>query len=244
MRVKLLIRTVHTYYSHRATLIIMKRNSAETTSNSSTPHAKLKANSSSQIFAIARMERGAGSGRANKLRVGVSSKVNFSKLTSKEQLQRFQNQEQEIRQLRRRLGKLLLARGKHAASDLQRAVDRVKHHKYELDDQRLLVENLVKGIAGKTIAPNTLAYNQICTILREALKLSPLEAKHSIKLDSAEVPISLLEYEVYSKLPCTPAVLHTFLGKERERAENIGQLLRVLNVEAFARTMSLEVEEV
>eukprot|EP00826_Nyctotherus_ovalis_P055903 TRINITY_DN7478_c0_g1_i12.p1 TRINITY_DN7478_c0_g1~~TRINITY_DN7478_c0_g1_i12.p1 ORF type:complete len:223 (-),score=56.35 TRINITY_DN7478_c0_g1_i12:111-779(-) len=221
----------------------MKRNSAETTSNSSTPHAELKTKSPNQIFTIVRIERGAESGRVNKLRVGVSSKVNFSKLTSKEQLQRFRNQEQEIQQLRRRLGKLMLSKGKHVASDLRRAIDRVKYHKYELADQKLLIENVIKGITRKAIVPNTLAYNQICTILREALKLSPLEAKHSIKLDSVEVPISLLEYEVYSKLPCTPAVFHAFLGKELECTENIGQLLRTLNVEAFAKTMNLEMEK-
>jgi len=216
----------------------MKRNSPEST------FSKTKPDSSdqplNQIFSIARIEKGMELSESDKLRVGVSSKVNFSKLTAKEQLQRFQNQAQEIQRLRRRLSKLMLSKGKHETTDLQKALDRVKVHKYELDDQKFLIENFVKGITEGTIIPNTLPYNQICTILREVLKIGNNESKYTIKLEEIEVGISALEYEVYSKLPCTPAVLHTLLGKEQERPENLGELLRILNLQAFAKTISAE----
>lgn len=220
----------------------MKGNSTETTTF--TNLAKCKAETSdqslNQIFTIARIEKGMELPESDKLRVGVSSKVNFSKLTSKEQLQRFQNQAQEIQRLRRRLSKLMLAKGKHEITDVQKAIDKVKAYKYELDDQRFLVENIVKGIIERTIAPNTLAYNQICTILREALHISPQETKYTIKLGETELPISILEYEVYTKLPCTPAVLHTLLGKQQEQPDNLGELLRVLNLQAFALALNSE----
>eukprot|EP00826_Nyctotherus_ovalis_P001212 TRINITY_DN10164_c0_g6_i1.p1 TRINITY_DN10164_c0_g6~~TRINITY_DN10164_c0_g6_i1.p1 ORF type:complete len:229 (-),score=70.05 TRINITY_DN10164_c0_g6_i1:170-856(-) len=222
----------------------MKRNSAETTSSTITSFPKSKPEAIdqtfSQIFTIARIEKGVKMSESDRLRVGVSSKVNFSKLTPKEQLLRFQNQAEEIQKLRRRLSKLMLSKGKHEATDLQRAVDRVKAHKYELDDQKSLIENIVRGINQGSIAPNSLAYNQICTILREALHITPVEAKYRIKLGEAEVPVSMLEYETYSKLPCTPAVLRTLLGKEQERPENLGELLRVLNLQAFAKTVNAE----
>ena len=177
---------------------------------------------------------------ASRLRVGVSSKVNFSKLSPKEQLQRFRNQAQEIKELRHRLSKKMLMKSKKQVSDIQKAIDKVKSQNYELDDQKFLVENLVKGICKGVIVPNTLAYNQICTILREVLSTTVREAKYNIKLDRIEVPISQLEYETYSKLPFTPGALQTFIGKEQTHIECSGELLRKLNLQAFAKAMSIE----
>ena len=169
-----------------------------------------------------------------KIRVGVSSKVNFSKLTQKEQHLRFLNQAEEIRMLRKKLRKYTGSRGKKEDSMLQSAINKLKPVKFELEDQKLLVENLIKAINTGKLVPNTLAYNQICTILRVALGQPCPEAKYTIKLPEGTIPISKVEYEEYMKLPCTPGVLRSLIGKEQCGTEDPNELLRALHIQIFS----------
>ena len=98
--------------------------------------------SSDHIFNIARVEKASTAGtvtepklgdqspdllgiQCEQVRVGVSSKVNFSKLTPTEQRLRFINQAQEIKRLRRKLRKYSGQKGKREDSLLQRAIDKV-----------------------------------------------------------------------------------------------------------------------
>ncbi len=208
-------------------------------------------NSSDQIFSIARIDRNGTVGsmteikpgdqspdlinlRCEKVRVGVSSKVNFSKLTPNEQRLRFLNQAEEIRHLRKKLHKYSAAKGKKEDSALQKAMERVKSAKCELEDQRLLVENLLKAINTGKLVPNTLAYNQICTILRDVLPVPCPQSAFALKLPEKSIPISKVEYDEYSKLPCTPAVLRALVGREQQSAEDPSELLRALHIQVFA----------
>jgi hypothetical protein len=168
-----------------------------------------------------------------KVRVGVSSKVNFSKLTPKEQRLRFLNQAEEINKLRKKFKKYSSNKGKKEDSMMQTAIDKLKVAKYELEDQKHLVENLIKAINTGKLVPNTLAYNQICTILRTVLSLPCPEAKYTIKLPEGTLAISKVEYEEYMKLPCTPAVLRTLIGKEQLEREDPNELLRALHIQIF-----------
>ena len=225
----------------------MKRNSAETSipASSNKGRAESADQCFGQIFSIARVEKcstGDLSGTtpsdskgidSDRLRVGVSSKVNFSKLTSKEQLQRFQNQAHEIKRLRKKLTKCMNSKGKKESTELQRAVERIKVTRHELEDQGYLIENVVKAINTGKILPNTLPYNQICTILRGLLSIQCPQSKCNIKLPEATIPISTLEYEEYSKLPCTPGVLRSLIGKEQKGVEDLSELLRTLHLQAF-----------
>ena len=218
----------------------MKRNSAEASTSSIISFTKCKIESSDQsfgqVFTIAKINNDSEH-LSDKLRVGVSSKVNFSKLTSKEQLQRFQNQAQEIRKLRRKLSKVMHCEEDNETCERQKTIEHIKSFKYELDDQKFLLENLVKGISERTICPGTLAYNQICTILRDALQIKPKNPKYTIKLGESDVAISTLEYKEYSKLPCTPGVLQVFTGREQMKQENYSELLRALNIQEYNRVM-------
>lgn len=204
-----------------------------------------------QIFSIARIDRSSTAGsltelkqgdqspelgtiRCEKVRVGVSSKVNFSKLTPGEQRLRFVNQAEEIRHLRKKLRKYSAGKGKKEDSTLQRAVDRVRAARFELEDQKLLVENLLKAINTGKLAPNTLPYDQICTILRDVLSLPCPVSPYAIKLPEKSVAISKTEYDAYAKLPCTPTVLRALLGREQTAVEDPSELLRALHIQVFA----------
>ncbi len=203
----------------------------------------------SQVFSIARIDKSAsttdvsavdcknpdttGQADTDKVRVGVSSKVNFSKLTQKEQHLRFQNQALEIKRLRKKLSKYMSNKGRRENSELQKAVDRVKSAKHEFEDQGMLVENVVKAVNTGKIVPNTLAYNQICTILRDVLAIPCPASKHAIRLPETTVPISRVEYEEYSRLPCTPAVLRALVGREQRHMEDLSEVLRALHMQAF-----------
>ena len=233
----------------------MKRNSSDSLTGTPLACTKYKAErvdqGLGQVFSIARIEKSstADASAANqidsknsdvlepepdKVRVGVSSKVNFSKLTAKEQRLRFQNQAQEIKKLRKKLSKYMSNKGKKENSELQKAMERIKSSKHELEDQSLLIENVVKAINTGKILPNTLPYNQICTILRDVLSIRSPSYKYSIRLPEGVVPISCVEYEEYMKLPCIPAVLRSLVGREQRNSEDLSELLRALNSRALS----------
>ena len=232
----------------------MKRNSSDSITGGLASCTKYKVETNEQplgqIFSIARVEKISTADasaqnfadikspdslehESDKIRVGVSSKVNFSKLTPKEQYIRFSNQAQEIKRLRKKLGKYTNSKGKKESSELQKAIEKVKSAKYELEDQSQLIENIIKAINSGKVAPNTLAYNQICTILRDVLAIQCPDSKYSIKLPEGTVPISCVEYEEYAKLPCTPAVLRSLIGREHRVIDDLGQLLRALHTQAL-----------
>ena len=172
--------------------------------------------------------------QCEEVRVGVSSKVNFSKLTPAEQRLRYLNQAQEIKKLRRKLRKYSGQKGRREDSLLQKAIEKIKSAKHELDDQKMLVENLVQAINTGKLQPNTLGYNQVSTILRDVLGLACPDSKFAITLPEKLIPISSIEYDIYKKLPCTPGILRAMVGREQKGVEDPSELLRALHIQVFA----------
>jgi len=172
--------------------------------------------------------------QCDEVRVSASSKVNFSKLSPAEQKQRFLNQAQEIKRLKRKIRKYSAQKGKKEDTILQKAVDKIKIARHEIDDQKYLIENLLKAINTGKLTPGSFSYCQICTILRDLLNLPCPESRHTITLPEKSIPISTVEYDVYKNLTCTPGVLRAMVGREQHGPEDPSELLRALHVQVFA----------
>lgn len=226
----------------------MKRTLIEPQANQETIVSKVKRNEdeplAGQIFSIAQIERNNTEGsleeqkrkdsEADKLRVCVSSKVNFSKLNAQEQYARFQNQAKKIKKLRMKLKRYGDENVVKEDTEIRKALKRIKESRYELQDQKDMIENLIKAINSGKLVPNTLPYNQICTILRDALGINYPDCHYSIMLPEGSIPISALEYAEYTKLPCSSSNLGSFVGRAQVDSENYGEFLRALHLQFFS----------
>ena len=146
--------------------------------------------------------------------MAASSKVNFTKLTTKEQKQRYINQINEIKKLKTTLYAYLRQDQEVEDSTLEKAMDNLYKFDYELNDQNNLIENLSKAIIEEKLKPNTLGFNQICTILRGLLDFSYPNSRYSIELSGETISISSVEYESYKHLFWTNEALAKILGKD------------------------------
>lgn len=162
------------------------------------------------------------------IRVGASSKVNFSKLTPLEQKQRYENQSEEIVRLRAKLKKFSKMRRKEPGTYVQRALDRLKDIRHGLPDQSCLLENVVSAIVAGSLRPNTLPFCQIATILRDVLDLPCPQARYAVQLPEKTIPISTTEYEAYRKIPCTQRVFRSLFGREQRKVEDPNDLFDVV----------------
>lgn len=146
-------------------------------------------------------------------RVDASSKVNFSKLTDKEQNLRFINQLKEIK----RLTYLLNESNEKDVDEniiLKRTIKNLHNCEFEIDDQRHVIENLSKAIITGRMVPNSFAFNQICTILRHSLNLNSIENYNSIYANGMKMNLTSIERETYTKLKFTDKAIETIIGKE------------------------------
>ena len=156
----------------------------------------------------------------NNQRVNVSSKVNFSKLSPQEQSLRFKNQLKEIKKLRAQLSdstkrsNKVLFKGLHG-----------KIQDYENRQQKLLINTLSSAIISEKLKPNTLGYNQICTIIRDVMNEEISDNKYCIVLPNKTLGISAIEFETYSKLKCTEGMMERILGRERTKQDDPNEIL-------------------
>lgn len=159
-------------------------------------------------------------GKFKEERIKVSSKVNFSKLSPAEQKLRYINQRNEIERLTKEL---------ELYTDKDNQMQEALNHIETLPEQKLLLESLCRGIIKGKLKPNTLAYNQISTILRDSLEMPSSETGCYINLPDKKLQISPLEYNLYSAIPCTDSILLNIIGREKEGLSNPLELFQLFS---------------
>lgn len=168
-------------------------------------------------------------------RVGVSARVNFSKLTPAEQKQRFINQTEEIKRLRAKLKGLSKAKRKATGKDVHIISDDICDTNHDFlfqtfdPNQRRFLKGVARSVIGERLRPGTLAFSQIATILRDLLDLDCSNRQYVIKLPEKTIPISRTEHEEYRKVPCTSRFLRNILGREQREAEDPNELLKAVS---------------
>eukprot|EP00826_Nyctotherus_ovalis_P064676 TRINITY_DN9492_c0_g2_i1.p1 TRINITY_DN9492_c0_g2~~TRINITY_DN9492_c0_g2_i1.p1 ORF type:complete len:242 (+),score=36.49 TRINITY_DN9492_c0_g2_i1:214-939(+) len=219
-------------------IILMKRMLNETV-NSVDPTVKSKCVTSPQVAPVFEITHFPTRGpselpkgiprRDKESRVMASSKVNFSKLTPEEQRERYINQKSEIKALKRRLKRYSADSGEDNTKLPGRALQQARDSAFELPGQKTLIENLCKAIVAGKLLPNTLGYNQICTILRDVLNVPYSNEACSLSLSDKRLNISEIEYKTYSKIPCTDSILLKIIGREKKEAEDPFTLLQLFS---------------
>lgn len=147
------------------------------------------------------------------IRVKASSKVNFTKLSPEEQYIRFKNQAYEIKQLKRQLRKYGERSCERLDASYKKAMEKLQGEKMEFPDQANVIQNLAHAIITGALPTTSLAYAQICTILRDKLNIRYPDAQHSIRLPDGNVPISTLEFNELKKLPPSIPLFHLIVGR-------------------------------
>jgi len=161
----------------------------------------------------------------NDIRVSASSKVNFSKLSLTEQRQRYINQTKEIKKLRAKLKKFSKEKTKDA---FERALEVIREGNCITCNRHNFLESLTCSIISGRLKPNTLAFNQISTILRDVLGLRTSNIQYAIQLGETTIPISSLEYEAYKEIACTERVLRCILGRKQREVEDPNELFNII----------------
>jgi hypothetical protein len=170
-----------------------------------------------------------GDPKNSKIRVGVSSKVNFTKLSRREKYMRYHNQAHEIKKLRKKFAQYSHCDTRKPRADVLRAADKAKTYKPDMEDQAEIVENLVHAVKTRVLLPGTLGYNQICTILRDVLHLSYPDWKYQLKLPETTVALSSYECMEYGKLSCTPQIYRLLLGRKHDAQDDPEHMLLYLH---------------
>lgn len=202
--------------------------------------------SSGQIFRITKVinnncrthkfdqDKGCGSSNEEEL---IFTEEQLQKMTPKQQYSCFQAQAYEIKQLRRKLRKSSQSRGKVLEEEIVTAKETLKNANFELSDQKLMIDNLVKVLRTGAVMPNTLPYDRLCVIVRNSMNLK-VESKTGkyISLPGKELAITEKEQRNYVQLPNTSAILGTLIGdmtlnikegKEEEQRREIENYLIV-----------------
>lgn len=162
-------------------------------------------------------------------KISASSKANFTKLTPEEQCMRFINQRKTINKLKK---KLMNEDTVVYTKDLplENALKRIHSEYYLLKDQENLIENLCSAINEGKLIPGSLGYSQICTILRDILKISCPEANYGIKSQERLLALSSVEYETYNRLKYTPELLSIIVGRPHmpiSDDRNISEIIKI-----------------
>lgn len=211
--------------------ILMKRTLAETVC-SFEPSTKYKG-TVSPIFEVIKFDSNnplpqswnGASGMKERLkgrRVSASSKVNFSKLNLTEQKLRYINQKNEIKLLKNQLQK-------HLTKDKTSFQDSLSASDIYTPPYRTLLQTLCKALINGNLLPNTLAYNQICTVLRDLLQIPYSGQDYFISLPDKKLDISAIEYEEYSKIPCADPILLKIIGREQKQTADPFTLLQIFS---------------
>lgn len=173
------------------------------------------------------------------VRAGASSKVNFTKLSPEEQRFRYISQLYRIKKLNNQLKNYIQTKGKRVHQSLKKAHEKLQRSRHDREDQRLVLDNLFKGIIAGRLAPNTLGYNQICTILRDVLAISAEKNCCELRLLEKSIPISTLEYTTYKEMLLGPEELRAVVGRPQVEApeKNLGSKLAELNALMLSEVM-------
>lgn len=173
------------------------------------------------------------------IRIGASSKVNFSKLSAEEQRYRYINQAVKVQKLKAQIKSLIKTKGKRINQSLRKAHEKLRNAKHEVEEHRFLLDNLLKAIITKRLGPNTLGYCQICAILRDVLGLSREGSEHMLKLPEQTVNITSLEYKTYKDMMLGPEELRTIVGLPQLEEKDLGGKLRTLNLGMLSKIIKV-----
>lgn len=169
------------------------------------------------------------------MRVRASSKVNFSKLSEEEQLCRYKNQVIKVQTLKAQIKKIIKTKGGKISRSLKVAQEKLYSAKHELPDRKHLLENLLEAITTGKLKPNSLAYCQICAILRSALGTSYTNSKYLIQLPEEYIAITSHEYKAYTGIALGADYLRSIVGLEQPlkviEKKNLEQQLHYLNIQ-------------
>ncbi len=138
----------------------------------------------------------------------------FERLNAEERYNHFQNQAYEIKQLRRKIRKCCKARAKALEKSLRHAEEVIRAGSFELEDQRNMPEQLISAISQELLAPGTLPFDRICTVLRNVLntRIDKKSAKY-LPLIEKKLAITEREREEYSYLPHNAAIFGILAGQ-------------------------------
>lgn len=151
----------------------------------------------------------------------VCTEEQLSKMTQKQQYACFQSQAYEIKQLRRKLRKFSMKRGKLFESEIIQAQETLKEFPAEIEDQKFLIENLLRAIRIGVLRPETLVFDRLCTIIRNTLNLKiERKGRKIIKIgNQKEIIITEREFKEYLQLPKNENVLNVLIGQNPEKSE-------------------------
>jgi hypothetical protein len=162
----------------------------------------------------------------------IWSEEAFGKLSGDEQYKVFQGQAYEIKQLRRKLRKNDHKRYNKLEAEMQEAHRIIEDNSFELEDQRYILDNLVKALNQGVLTPNTLPFNHICTILRDKLNTTLTNGPTScIKLPEKTIAISKKEEEEYLHLPRCVKLFRALVGRQDPENPPVPHPPREPNVE-------------
>lgn len=163
------------------------------------------------------------------MRVGASSKVNFSKLNIDEQKKRYVNQAEKINRLKRKLEKFASIKGKRKNLSLLKAVEKIRGSRYDLEDQRFIMENTLKAINTGKLKTDSLGYNQISTIIRNSLGHSHESNLRELNVCGKPIAISDIEYNTYERCLCNESTIGIMMGMDKIEKPSLGNQLRSLH---------------
>lgn len=173
------------------------------------------------------------------IRIGASSKVNFSKLSAEEQRYRYINQAVKVQKLKAQIKSLIKTKGKRINQSLRKAHEKLRNAKHEIEEHKFLLDNLLKAIISEQLGPNTLGYCQICTILRDVLGLPCEGSEHFLKLPERTISITSLEYKMYKDMMLGPEELRTIIGLPQLEEKDPGTKLRNLNMSMLSKIIKV-----
>ena len=185
--------------------------------------AKMKRESESelpaQIFKITKVDPLTVQNSYNKSpetpqRETVWTAEEIAKMSPKQQYSYFQSQAYEIKQLRRKIRKCCQKRGEMLEAEILQTQEVMQNYAFELEDQKNVVENLVKAINQGALAPNTFPYDHLCTVIRSMMNIQ-VERKNGkcLQFPEKEVAISEREGREYLRLPNNAGVFRVLVGQ-------------------------------
>ncbi len=151
----------------------------------------------------------------------------FDHLTPSEKYTEFQSQAYEIKQLKRKIRKCAKCRAKAVRKAFAKAQETLKTADVELLDQKMMLDHLLQGLDSGRLLPNSLPFDRICTILRNALK--------QYKGTNA---VTTREKQEYEYLPQNSKIVSALMGKrvdENLSAEEIAEQYLLMHAAALKK---------
>lgn len=144
----------------------------------------------------------------------------FARMSIREKHRCFQRQAYEIKQLRRKLRKSGEKERKMAEREMLSAQATIKAAGgFDLEDQRHLLDNLVKAINSGRLSPGSLAYSRICTMVRSKLSIATeSRGAGQISFPERTVGISQKECGEFRLLPHNESIFRALVGEGRPEA--------------------------